>query len=44
MCGFRKNHGQYVSCMAKVLNALVKSGAISGKEKGTIQSVVAQSK
>ncbi len=39
-----KNHGQYVSAMAKVLNGLVKSGAISGKDKGATQKVIARSK
>lgn len=38
-----KNHGAYVSCMAKVLNGLKKSGMITGDEKGALQSAVAQS-
>lgn len=37
-----KNHGQYVSAVAKELNAAKKSGLISGAEKDAIQSYAAQ--
>ena len=37
------NHGQYVRCVASMLNALKKHGVISGREKGAIQSCAAQS-
>jgi len=37
-----KNHGQFVSEVAKLLHALVKSGAITGAEKGAIESCAAQ--
>ena len=33
-----KNHGNFVSCVAKLTNELKKAGVISGKEKGAIQS------
>jgi len=36
-----KNHGKYVSCVAKLLNNLKQAGIISGKEKGALQSAVA---
>jgi choice-of-anchor C domain-containing protein len=36
------NHGQFVSCVAHLTNELKKSGIISGKEKGAIQSCAAQ--
>jgi len=38
-----KNHGKYVSCMAKMLKALLANGAINAKEKGLLQSAAAQS-
>ena len=38
-----KNHGQFVSCVSHGLNSMKKLGLISGKEKGAIQSCVAQS-
>ena len=37
------NHGKYVSCVAKVTNALKKQKMITGKQKGQIQSCAAQS-
>ncbi len=36
------NHGKYVSCVAKLTNSLKKSGLITGKQKGAIQSCAAQ--
>jgi probable HAF family extracellular repeat protein len=38
-----KNHGQYSSCVGKVLNAMKAQGVITESEKGYLQSVVAQS-
>ena len=38
-----KNHGKFVSCVAKQTNALKKAKVISGKQKGQIQSCAAQS-
>lgn len=38
-----RNHGQYVSCVAHLTNALKKAGVITGKQKGEIQSCAAQS-
>ena len=40
---FGVNHGSYVSCMAKATNDLKARGAISGKEKGKVQSCAAKS-
>ena len=37
-----KNHGDFVSCVAAVTNALNKAGLISGSEKGSIQSCAAK--
>jgi hypothetical protein len=37
-----RNHGAYVSCVAKLTNELKKAGVISGQEKGAIQSCAAQ--
>jgi hypothetical protein len=37
-----KNHGKYVSCIAKKTNALKKAKVISGAQKGEIQSCAAQ--
>ena len=37
-----KNHGQFVSCVAKLTNSLKKQGLITGAEKGEIQSCAAQ--
>lgn len=37
-----KNHGEFVSCVAKLTNELKKAGVITGKEKGVIQSCAAQ--
>ncbi|PQP35456.1 hypothetical protein C6A37_02395 [Desulfobacteraceae bacterium SEEP-SAG9] len=37
-----KNHGKYVSCVAKLTKKLKKAGVITGKEKGAIQSCAAQ--
>lgn len=36
-----KNHGKFVSCVAKLSNELKKAGVITGKEKGAIQSCAA---
>ena len=36
------NHGDFVSCVAKVTNALKKAGVITGAQKGLIQSCAAQ--
>jgi hypothetical protein len=38
-----RNHGDYVSCVANLLNNLKKEKFISGKEKGSILDCVAQS-
>ena len=37
------NHGKYVSCVAKALNALRKSGVITDAEKDALQSAAGQS-
>ncbi|MDX1491315.1 MAG: hypothetical protein R3332_08510 [Pseudohongiellaceae bacterium] len=37
-----KNHGKYVSCVGKTLNALLEAGHISDAEKDALQSTVAQ--
>lgn len=37
-----KNHGKFVSCVAKLTNALKKAGIITGQQKGAIQSCAAQ--
>ncbi len=36
------NHGDFVSCVAKLTNSLRKAGVITGAEKGLIQSCAAQ--
>ena len=36
------NHGNFVSCVAKLSNDLKKAGIITGEEKGAIQSCAAQ--
>ncbi|MCP5523730.1 MAG: hypothetical protein H7A46_19510 [Verrucomicrobiales bacterium] len=36
------NHGEFVSCVAHLTNALKEAGLISGEEKGAIQSCAAQ--
>ena len=36
------NHGQFTSAVAKLLNDLVKSGQLTGAQKGAIQSCAAQ--
>jgi hypothetical protein len=36
-----RNHGQFVSCVAHVTNDLKKAGAITGQQKGAIQSCAA---
>lgn len=38
-----RNHGKFVSCVAKKTNALKKAKVISGNQKGRIQSCAAQS-
>ena len=37
-----RNHGKYVSCVAKLTNALKKQKFITGAQKGQIQSCAAQ--
>lgn len=37
-----RNHGKFVSCVAKLTNKLRKAGIIMGKEKGAIQRCAAQ--
>ena len=37
-----RNHGQYVSCMAKFLNGLLKTGLITDEEKDALQAAAAQ--
>ena len=37
-----KNHGQFVSCVAKTTNGAKSSGLISGAQKGAVQSCAAQ--
>lgn len=37
-----RNHGQFVSCVAKTTNAAMKGGLISGAQKGAIQQCAAQ--
>jgi uncharacterized protein YutE (UPF0331/DUF86 family) len=39
-----KNHGKYVSCMAKILNNLKKQGVITDEEKDLLQSMIASNK
>ena len=36
-----RNHGQYVSCMARFLNGLLRSGLISDADKDALQSAAA---
>ncbi len=38
-----KNHGQYVSCVSHTTTSLMKQGLLTGKEKGVIVSIAAQS-
>jgi hypothetical protein len=37
-----KNHGKFVSCVARPTNALKKAGIITGQQKGAIQGCAAQ--
>lgn len=37
-----RNHGDFMSCVAKLTNELKKAGVITGREKGAIQSCAAQ--
>jgi hypothetical protein len=37
-----RNHGQFVSSVGKLLNDLMKSGAITGAEKGALESCAAR--
>jgi len=37
-----KNHGEFVSSVASITNELMKSGLISGSQKGAIESCAAQ--
>jgi hypothetical protein len=37
-----RNHGQYVSCVAKYLEGLVEAGAITDEQKDALQSAAAQ--
>lgn len=39
-----RNHGQFVSCVAHTTNAAVKSGLISGSQKGAVQQCAAQTR
>ena len=39
----KKNHGQFVSCVAHLTNEWKSAGYISGAEKGAIQSCAAKS-
>lgn len=38
-----RNHGQYVSCVAKVLNVLLEDGEITEEQKDMLQSIAAES-
>jgi len=38
-----RNHGKFVSCVAKLTNNLKKAGTITGRESGKIQSCAARS-
>jgi hypothetical protein len=38
-----RNHGQFVSCVAHLLNSLKSDGRITGGEKGALQSCAARS-
>ncbi|MGA2263901.1 MAG: SGNH/GDSL hydrolase family protein [Acidobacteriota bacterium] len=38
------NHGQFVSTVASITNGLMKSGVVSGSQKGAIQSCAAKAK
>jgi len=38
-----RNHGKFVSCVAKLSNGLKKDGIIAGREKGAIQSCAGRS-
>jgi hypothetical protein len=38
-----RNHGKFVSCVAKLTNGLKKDGIIAGREQGAIQSCAARS-
>jgi hypothetical protein len=42
-CDKAKNHGRYVSCVAKVLKQLLAQGLIDGSLKGELQAEAAQS-
>ena len=37
-----KNHGKYVSCVARLTNTLKREGLITGRQKGKIQSCAAK--
>jgi hypothetical protein len=37
------NHGEFVSCVSRVTNALKDDGVISGSEKGVIQKCAGKS-
>ena len=41
-CSNSRNHGQFVSCVAKGTNSLKAMGVITGKEKGLIQRAAAE--
>jgi len=36
-----KNHGRFVSCVARLTNSLKRQGVISGKQKGSVQRAAA---
>ncbi len=37
-----RNHGQFVSCVARLTNGLMRAGVLEGQEEGAIQSCAAQ--
>ena len=37
-----KNHGKYVSCVARLTNTLKREGVLTGRQKGKIQSCAAR--
>ena len=39
-----KNHGEFVSCVKKLANDMMKAGEITGKQKGMLQSAAAQAR
>ena len=44
-CGVgARNHGQFVGCVAHTTNDAVKTGLISGSQKGAVQQCAAQTR